>query len=140
MKAKESIFSQCLYFSTSALSRKVEKMAEESWKKIGLAPSHAYVLTLALKEPGIQAGTIAGQLHLTPSTITRLLQKLETKKLVVRVTEGKSTLVFPTAKSRSLYPKMKECLEDFSKKYTSVLGEDESAKLIRNINTLNDRL
>jgi hypothetical protein len=41
MKAKESAFNECLYFSSAALSRKVEKMAEESWKKIGLAPSHA---------------------------------------------------------------------------------------------------
>lgn len=140
MKARESAFNQCLYFSSSALSRKVEKMAEESWKKIGLAPSHAYLLTLAISEPGIQAGEIAEQLHLTPSTITRLIQKLEEKKLVVRVYEGKSTLVYPTAKSRYLYPKMQECLSEFYEKYTSVLGVDESARFIRNINTLNDKL
>ena len=140
MKAKESTFNQCLYFSSSALSRKVEKMAEESWKKIGLAPSHAYLLTLAINEPGIQAGEIAQQLQLTPSTITRLIQKLETKKLVVRVSEGKTTLVYPTAKSRSLYPKMQECLSEFYEKYTAILGKEESTRFIRNINTLNDKL
>ena len=140
MKAKESAFNECLYFSSSALSRKVEKMAEESWKKVDLSPSHAYLLTLTITEPGIQAGEIAEQLHLTPSTITRLIQKLEEKKLVVRISEGKSTLVYPTEKSRSLYPKMQECLNEFYEKYTSVLGREESARFIRNINKLNDKL
>ena len=115
-------------------------MAEESWKKIGLAPSHAYLLTLAINEPGIQAGEIAQQLQLTPSTITRLIQKLEAKKLVVRVSEGKTTLVYPTAKSRSLYPKMQECLSEFYEKYTAILGKEESTRFIRNINILNDKL
>lgn len=140
MKAKESLFSQCLYFSSSALSRKVERMAEESWKKIDLSPSHAYLLKLTLDEPGINAGEIAEQLQLTPSTITRLVQKLEEKKLVLREPDGKMTRVFPTAKARALVPKMKHCLNEFYEKYTSVLGKEESARLVKNINTLNDKL
>ncbi len=140
MTAGKSVFNQCLYFSSSALSRKVEKMAEESWKKIGLSPSHAYVLTLVINEPGIQAGAIADQLLLTPSTITRLIQKLEEKKLLTRVSEGKATLVYPTAKSKSLYPKMKACLNEFYEKYTSILGKEESARMVKNMNMLNDKL
>ena len=140
MKAGLSAFNQCLYFSSSALSRKVEKMAEESWKKIDLAPSQAYVLTLVINEPGIQAGEIAEQMLLTPSTITRLIQKLEEKKLLTRISEGKTTLVYPTAKSKALYPKMKACLNEFYEKYTTILGKEESARMVKNMNMLNDKL
>ena len=77
MKTSESKFCNCLYFTANALARKVEKLATESWKKVDMSPSHAYLLILVLEEPGMQAGQIAEQVQLTPSTITRLLEKLE---------------------------------------------------------------
>ena len=76
MKSCESAFSKCLYFSSQALARKVEKLAIESWKPTGLSPSHAYLLILVLREPGLQPTTVGEQLQLTPSTITRLVEKL----------------------------------------------------------------
>src|SRR5215207_3420539 len=84
MKSSESKFKNCLYFTSNALARKVEKMAIESWKPVGLSPSHGYLLMLVNQEPGLQPGSIADHLQLTPSTVTRLVEKLEEKKLVVR--------------------------------------------------------
>ena len=80
MKTTESKYCKCLYFTANALARKIEKLALESWSKIGLSPSHAYLLLLVLEEPGIQPTGIAEQLQLQPSTITRLLEKMEEKK------------------------------------------------------------
>ena len=40
-------FSQCLFFSTSALNRKLTEYAEEEFGKIGMAPSHGFVLLVA---------------------------------------------------------------------------------------------
>ncbi|MGL5946450.1 MAG: MarR family winged helix-turn-helix transcriptional regulator, partial [Sediminibacterium sp.] len=96
MKITDSKYKQCLYFTSSALARKVEKLAIESWKKVDLSPSHAYLLMLVLDEPGMQPGVLAEELQLSPSTITRLIEKLELKKLVIRTTEGKITNVYPT--------------------------------------------
>lgn len=140
MKTSESKFCGCLYFTTNALARKVEKLAGESWKKIGLAPSHAYLLKLVLEEPGMQAGQLAEQLQLTPSTITRLIEKLEEKKLVTRITEGKTTNVFPTQKAKELKPQMKQCIDEFNEKYSKILGKEESRQLINNMNTIADKL
>ncbi|MEO6722796.1 MAG: MarR family winged helix-turn-helix transcriptional regulator [Ferruginibacter sp.] len=140
MKSSESRFNGCLYFSTNSLARKVSKLATESWKKVGLSPSHAYLLTIVLQQPGVQPGAVASELHLTPSTITRLIEKLEEKKLLVRTTDGKITNVYPTPKAKALYPKMAECIIDFSQKYEEILGAEESAKMIQNINKLNDKL
>ncbi|MES2004640.1 MAG: MarR family transcriptional regulator [Bacteroidota bacterium] len=140
MKTSESKYCNCLYFTANALARKIEKLATESWKKIDLAPSHAYLLKLVLDEPGIQAGQIAEQLQLTPSTITRLIEKLEEKKLVLRASEGKSTNVFPTQKAKDLKPQMKQCIEEFYEKYSKVLGKEESNHFIKNMNTIADKL
>ena len=140
MKSCESRFNKCLYFSTNALARKVEKLAIENWKRIDLSPSHAYLLTIVLDMPGIQPGAIAEEMQLTPSTITRLMEKLEEKKLVIRTTEGKSTNVYPTPKGKELIPKMKICREEFTKSYTDILGTEESMRMVQNINKLTDKL
>lgn len=118
----------------------MEKLALESWKKIDLSPSHAYLLLMALEEPGVQPGAIAKQLQLTPSTITRLIEKLEEKKLIHRSIDGKITHVYPTTKAKELYPNMKSCLAEFTKNYIEILGKVESAKMVQNINKLSDQL
>ena len=140
MYTSESKYSQCLYFSSNALARKVEKLAQESWKPVGLSPSHAYLLMIVIEEPGVQPGLLARELQLTPSTITRLIEKLEEKKLVVRVTEGKTTSVYPTSRAKELNSKLKDCVQHFYGAYAAVLGKEESGKMVRSMNKLADKL
>lgn len=140
MKTSCSKYAQCLYFTSAALARKVEKLASESWKKVGLSPSHAYLLIAVLEEPGIQPTVLAEHLQLQPSTITRLLDKLEEKKLVIRTTEGKVANVYPTPKAKELSPKMTTCMKDFSEKYNNLLGKEESSQLVKNLARIADRL
>ncbi len=140
MKTSESKYCQCLYFTTSALARKVERLAVESWKSVHLSPSHAYLLMMVIEEPGMQPGTLANQLQLSPSTITRLIEKLEEKKLVVRTTEGKITNVYPSPTGKKMLPELQQCSSNFYTNYCAVLGKDESKKMIENINNLADKL
>lgn len=140
MKTSCSKYARCLYFTSAALARKIEKMAVESWKKLGLSPSHGYLLLAVLDEPGIQPSALAEQLQLQPSTITRLIEKLEEKKLAVRTTEGRLTNVYPTPKAKELQPKMMACLQDFSRKYAGILGEAESTSLVQTLAEAADKL
>jgi DNA-binding MarR family transcriptional regulator len=140
MKTSESRYCRCMYFSANALARKIEKLAVESWKKVSLSPSHAYLLMIVTEEPGIQPGSLANEMQLSPSTVTRLIEKLEGKKLVVRITEGKVTNVYPTSKAKELQGKLKGCVNDFFEKYAAILGKDESIKLVQNMNKLADKL
>jgi MarR family transcriptional regulator, organic hydroperoxide resistance regulator len=140
MKVTESKYRHCIYFASNALARKTEKLALQSWKKVNLSPSHGYLLMLVLDQPGIQPGIISEHLHLTPSTITRLIEKLEDKKLLVRTTEGKITNVHPTPKAKELMPDMIQCVEDFNKSYISLLGKEESARLVSHITKIADKL
>ena len=104
MKSADSKYCQCLYFSSNALARKVEKLANASWEKLDLSASHDYILMLVIEQPGIQPSELVKHLLLSPSTITRLIEKLETRKLVVRTTEGKLTNVYPTPKAKAMLP------------------------------------
>ncbi len=140
MKITESKYSLCLYFASSAFARKIEKLANKSWKKLGLSPSHAYLLMLVIEEPGIQPTGLVGQLQLTPSTITRLIEKLEEKKLVIRTTEGKITNVYPTPKAKNLLPELKDCMDHFYQCYSTILGKEESTKMVQQLTKLVDKL
>jgi len=140
VKTSQSRYCNCIYFSANALARKTEKLALESWKPVGLSPSHAYLLMIVIEEPGVQPGTIACQLQLTPSTVTRLIEKLEQKKLLIRVYEGKVTNVYPTPKGKGLLPLLKRCSANFQKSYSGILGVEESCRLITNMNKISDKL
>ena len=140
MKKSSSKYAQCLYFMSQALARKVDRLASQTWKSVNLAPSHAYLLMDVLEEPGIQPGTLAKHLQLQPSTITRFIEKLETKKLLVRTTVGKATNVYPTPKARELSPKLKHCLTHFCQRYSEMLGREESTKLIHDMAKTAERL
>ena len=140
MKTTGSQFARCLYFMSGALARKVEKLAQESWKPVGLSPSHAYLLMAVLEEPGMQPGALAGQLQLQPSTITRLMQKLEEKKLVVRTTEGKVTNVYPTPKAKELTPRLNDCLQHFYGQMETLVPATEGDKLLKAMGRVADSL
>lgn len=140
MKTSDSKYHQCLYFASNALARKIEKLAQGIWSKVDLSPSHAYLLMLAIDEPGIQPTSLAEHLQLQPSTITRLIEKLEEKKLLVRTSEGKITNVYPTPKGKDLSPRLKECVNEFYSSYSAILGKEESAKLVQGIGKFADKL
>ena len=140
MKTSCSKYAQCLYFTSAALARKVEKLASESWKKVNLSPSHAYLLIAVLEEPGIQPTALAEHLQLQPSTITRLIEKLEEKKLVIRTTEGKLTNVYPTPKAKEMQPKLAACMKEFWEVYSGILGKEESNKLVKDLARIADKL
>jgi DNA-binding MarR family transcriptional regulator len=139
-KAGDSRYCKCMYFSAGALARRVEKLATRAWQPVGLSPSHAYLLMMAIDEPGIQPSDLAEELLLTPSTVTRLVEKLEEKKLVIRSNEGKTTRVFPTPKAKALRPQLLECVKEFYESYSNILGKEESARLVQAINKVTDKL
>ena len=88
----------------------------------------------------MQPGELSDQLQLTPSTVTRLIEKLEEKKLVVRTTDGRVTNVYPTPAGKNLLPEIKACIKDFYESYAAVLGKEESSKLVNTMHRLSDKL
>lgn len=140
MEKCSSKYCGCLYFSANALSRMMTKMADEEFAITGVSASYAFLLMTVNSKPGIQPTEISEQMQLTPSTITRLIEKMEQKGLVERKSIGRITEVYPTPKSLELDSVIKGAWLNLYKRYIDLIGEDEAKKLTSDIYTVVQKL
>lgn len=91
-----------LFFLTTAFSRKLSREADEVFASMGLSSSHALLLVVIQHNPSIQPSQLAQELHLKPSTITRLVQKLERRDLVKKQSEGRATSIACTSNGKKV--------------------------------------
>ncbi|MBM7619982.1 DNA-binding MarR family transcriptional regulator [Bacillus tianshenii] len=136
----DDFFDNCLYFTVNKLSRSITKMAEESFAKTGLSPTHAFLMMLVIEKPGISQSELAEALHLKPSTITRFVDKLVEKGLIERKTEGKRSLNYPTEKGNEIVTDIKEGWKILFRSYSDILGEEEGKTLNSLINEAGKKL
>nr|WP_249292608.1 MarR family transcriptional regulator [Metabacillus flavus] len=129
-----------MYFTVNKLSRAITKMAEESFKKTGLSPTHAFLMMLVIDKPGISQSELAEALHLKPSTITRFVDKLVEKGLIERKAEGKRSLNYPTAEGQEILADIKDGWKILFRGYSDVLGEEEGKALNQLINEAGNKL
>ena len=133
MEKCNSKYCGCLYYSANALSRLMTKMADEEFAITGLSSSYAFLLMTVNDKPGIQPKEISEQMQLTPSTITRLIEHLEQKKLVERKSTGRTTEVHPTEKSNKLDKKIKVAWRCLYIRYSELIEEEEAKRLTADI-------
>ena len=77
MASKATKYCTCLYHSANAFARVISKMADEAFAPTGLSTSYAFLLMTVNETPGIQPKIISCHMQLTPSTVTRLIEKME---------------------------------------------------------------
>lgn len=116
-------FSESLYFSTNALNRLLGQMADEAFREFGISSSYAFLLMLAHEQPGIQPMRLSEALQLSPSTITRLVEKMEYRGYLQRRSEGRSTHITLTEKGRAIYPELQQAWQLLEERYVTILGE-----------------
>jgi len=128
-KVSRDSYCNCLFYSAGALTRVLNKMAEDAFSPIGLSPSHAFVLMSVIKKPGIQPTELSEILMLAPSTVTRVIEKLEHKGMAERRGDAKETFVYATGRGMKLEGKLKKSWTDLFDKYVGVLGEESAKQL-----------
>jgi DNA-binding MarR family transcriptional regulator len=119
----------CLFFTANSLARVLTSMAEDAFKTTGLAPHYAFIVMLVCEKPGLSQKEISEYLQLTPSTITRFVDKLEGKGLVKRAVEGKTVLLSPTADGQQALPEIEAAWKRLYDRYSKVLGYKEGDDL-----------
>jgi DNA-binding MarR family transcriptional regulator len=120
----------CLFFSTAKLAREFSKIAEEAFGKTGLSTSHALILYLVNQEEELHQKEIGEKLHLTPSTITRFIEKLVRKKLVTKRTEGKNVFICSTEEGLLLQNEIISSWNRLNDTYKDILTEEEALQFI----------
>lgn len=137
---KRSYFCNCLYFSANSLARNMTRLAEEAFSRTGMSPSHAFVLMTVNRIPGISPSALADEMHMKPSTITRFVDKLESKGFLNRESEGKTIRIFPTDKSKDMSELLLEGWEKLYETYKEMLGPNMTKLLTNNISEANERI
>ena len=136
----ESKYCGCLYYSANALARVMTRMAEEEFASTGLTPSYAFVLMTVNSQPGIQPKDLSTHMQLTPSTVTRLVEKLENRGLLERKITGRSTEIHITAKGLDLISVIEKSWKNLYERYSNQIGEEESKELILKMNDALEKL
>ena len=139
MNIAQNDYDQCLYFVSNVFARSMEKLAEEEFGAIGLSPSYAYLLMAAIQKPGIRPLELSQILQLHPSTITRLLDKLQMKGYLERLNSGRTTKILPTTKSQGMKLKLERAWQNLHNRYTQLLGEEQTQQLISTIGSAQEK-
>ena len=129
MAKADSPYCNCLYYSSNALGRVMTKMAEEEFATTGLAPSYAFLLLSVKSDPGISPGAISEKMQLTPSTVTRLIEKMEVRGYLERKSAGRAVEVYLTTEGVKLIPGIKKAWRSLYRRYADLLGEENARQL-----------
>lgn len=84
MKKSTSPYCHCLYYSANAFSRLMTKISDEKFAATGLSSTSAFIMMTVNKHPGISPKEISEIMLLTPSTVTRMIDRLEHTGLIYR--------------------------------------------------------
>lgn len=129
----DQLLSSCLYFNSNKLARIIGKMADEEFRITGLSPTYAFLISIVNETEGTSQKYIGEKLCITPSTITRFIDKLENKGLVIRKTDGKNALIYLTQKGKMLQIDINKAWHNLHHRYSEILGEEKEKELVHNI-------
>lgn len=76
-------FMQCLW----AVDHALQSLSKRMWRQLGLTGPQRLVLRILGTQPGLSPGELAAILHIHPSTLTGIVQRLERLSLVRRTVE-----------------------------------------------------
>ena len=114
----------CLFFTSQALCRTMNRMAEEEFAPTGLAPSQTYLLMIVIDNPGITQKELGKHMQLAPSTITRFIDNLVRRKLVTKEADGKLVKVTATEAGKQMAPVIDKVWAQLYQRYSDVLGKE----------------
>ncbi|KZZ83395.1 MULTISPECIES: MarR family transcriptional regulator [Bacillaceae] len=140
MSDTQELFVKCLYFSANRLSRLMNRFAEEEFAPTGLSPSYAFLLMTVYEKPGLTQKELSENLHITPSTSTRFIDKLELKKFVVRKNEGKLVRIYLTDQGEQIQETIRQCWKNLYKRYAEILGPETAREITKDIHFANETL
>ncbi|MBN2412957.1 winged helix-turn-helix transcriptional regulator [candidate division KSB1 bacterium] len=124
------MFENCLYFNMNILFREINRMWDEEFTKIGLSPSHGYLLNIVLSRPGITQKDVANMMRLKPSTISRFIDTLVVKGYLLRQQEGKGSLLYPTGRAVSAQYDLEKLINNLNEGLVQQTTKEETEELL----------
>lgn len=123
MPAPRSPFHACLFFTSGALARTLDRSAREHFGAVELSPTQGFILIAVRSAPGISVSDLAAMLVLDQSTVTKTLDKMVLKGLVQREAFGRTVRVFLSGRGERLEADAKAAWKKTQLAYQAVVGE-----------------
>ncbi len=128
------MFDRCLYFNVNALARVVNKKWAKAFEPYGLSPAHAYMLRAVLANPGISQKQLAEELRLEKSTITRFVDALQEKKLLIRkkgdTGDARELSIYATQQAKAMQTELEALGNSLYQTMVSNLGAENLKRLV----------
>jgi MarR family transcriptional regulator, organic hydroperoxide resistance regulator len=121
----------CLFFTANSLARNITRMGEEEFVSIGMTPSYAFLMTLAVDSPGISQKEISEKMNMAPSTVSRFIDALVKRGLLKKDGQGRMTFIHPTEKGVQINGGIQEVWKNLYERYSKVLGKKNGDELTR---------
>jgi DNA-binding MarR family transcriptional regulator len=137
------MFEECLYFNSNTLARTVSRIWANAYRQVNLSPPQAFLLRLVLAKPGLFPREIADELNLSRSTITRFLDRLEKRHLLVRKPtekDGRELRVYPTQAAKEMHQKLDDIGGDLSALMAKMIGKDELSQMVAKLREIQEFL
>ena len=121
----------CLFFAANSLARDISRMGEEEFTSIGMTPSYAFLITLAIDSPGISQKEISAEMNMAPSTVSRFIDGLVRRGLLRKDIQGRTTYIHPTEKGMHLQDSIQAVWKNLYERYSKILGQENGDELTR---------
>lgn len=133
-------FNTCLFFSSAALSRLLNRTAVKHFKVFGLSPTQGFIIMILRKAPGASISVLAEVLALDQTTVSKTIEKMEFMGLVTREPFGRSTRLFLTGKGEEREADAKSAWKKTRLAYTQLIGTGEVQHLCDVLGTAQERV
>ena len=130
-KHKTNLLDCCLFFTANSLARDITRMGEEEFASIGMTPSYAFLMLMAIDSPGISQKEISTGMNMAPSTVSRFIDALVKRKLLQKNVQGRTTYIHPTEKGTQLQEAIQEVWKNLFERYSEILGQENGETLTR---------
>ena len=137
------MFEECLYFNSTSLARKLERLWSRAFAPFGLTPAQAFMLRVILEKPGSLQSAVAAQMNVTRSTATRTIDGLEKLELVQRrgtSRDGREFEIHPTAKALKMREALNRASGTVTRNLKQALGTDVFERVVSGIRTTQNSL
>ncbi len=133
MTKEKSKYCNCLCHASNVLARNMTRMMDEELSVLNLTSSYAYLLLEVGDKNGINPKSLSKTLELAPSTVTRLIEKMEYRGVLRRDHVGRATEVYLTESGKELIDQIRECIRKFNERAAGLIGENKVQKLASSV-------
>ncbi len=134
------IFDDCLYFKLNRLLRKMTYLADSAFSKHNIASSYAYLILLIAKKPNLGTVELSQNLNLSPSTVTRLVDKMILMGYLKRIKGGKRCEIKCTEDGEKLASELSETWQRFQSRMLSLVGNDAYKNISLELQSLENKI